>query len=435
MTTAEFRKYLAIGTGVGIEIGAEDLHVVVVRTRPSGARIVGGTIIAHFRNRPASEWGTEYATFLKKNGGGYLSATVLLPRRDVVVRQISLPGVANRDLAAAIAFQVDSLHPFAEDDAAYDYARVGNGPAVMLGITRRTLIEEYSRLFTEAGIKVASFTFSAAVLYSALRLFSTPPSDGCLGVYKRDGETELYGESPSRPVFSAAFSPSVDHPEALAAAELRLAPETEPAGLDKLLPAPRKVPADFDFSLESLPYATALAGACPWLSLKVNLLPATQRTTSSRLMYIPAAMLAFFLLLALVALGMQAPLDDRRYLAAIEAEAAKIAPVAAQASKLDREIEAARNRSRMLDAFRMRSKTDLDALGDLTRLIAPPTWTNSLELTRTQLNLAGEAEQAAGLLKIIDSSSAFQNSEFTIPLVRTSSGEVFRLRAQRKGAK
>ena len=63
----------------------------------------------------------------------------------------------------------------------------------------------------------------------------------------------------------------------------------------------------------------------------------------------------------------------------------------------------------------------------------PPGWVNSLELTRDQVVLQGEAEQAAALLKTIDGSPLFQNSEFTMPLARTGNGEAFRIRAAREG--
>jgi hypothetical protein len=139
--------------------------------------------------------------------------------------------------------------------------------------------------------------------------------------------------------------------------------------------------------------------------------------------------------LLLAALGMQAPLDDRRYLASLEREIAQLQPAAAQAAKLDRAIRMARGRSLMLDDLRLRSKTDLDALGDLTKLLAPPTWASTLDLTRTTMTLAGESDQAASLLKVVDGSAYFQNSEFIIPLARTSTGEAFRLRSARKGAR
>ena len=109
MKTSDIKKWLAFGTGVGIEIRGDDLEVTVARVRPQGVRILGTTTIVRFRQRPASEWGAEYARFLTTTGGSHLAAAVLLPRREMVVRRLSLPGVASRDMDAAIRFQVNLL--------------------------------------------------------------------------------------------------------------------------------------------------------------------------------------------------------------------------------------------------------------------------------------------------------------------------------------
>jgi len=51
MIAPDFNKWLAIGTGVGIEIGRQDLIVTVVRARPSGAKILGELIVPRFREQ------------------------------------------------------------------------------------------------------------------------------------------------------------------------------------------------------------------------------------------------------------------------------------------------------------------------------------------------------------------------------------------------
>ena len=57
----------------------------------------------------------------------------------------------------------------------------------------------------------------------------------------------------------------------------------------------------------------------------------------------------------------------------------------------------------------------MDVLAEMTRILAPPAWLNFLEITRTQVTLAGETAQAAPLLQTIDASPLFQGSEFVIP--------------------
>ena len=101
MTATALRKFAAFGTGVGIAIGHDDLMVTVTRVRPSGVRLLGELAILGFRGQPAAEWGARCLSFMKKLGVAHLAASVLLPRDDVVVRQVSLPGVSDGDLSGA----------------------------------------------------------------------------------------------------------------------------------------------------------------------------------------------------------------------------------------------------------------------------------------------------------------------------------------------
>src|SRR6516164_4677316 len=93
----ELRKLLAFGSGVGIEVGASNLNIVVTRVRPAAIQVLGRLVVRDFAARPAAEWGAEYADFLKSLGAAHLSASVLLPRREIIVRQLALSGVAARD--------------------------------------------------------------------------------------------------------------------------------------------------------------------------------------------------------------------------------------------------------------------------------------------------------------------------------------------------
>src|SRR5258708_532799 len=227
---ADVRKWLAVGTGVGIEIGREDLNVTVARVRPGGVRILGTLTIKGFRSQPAAEWGATYTSFLKKLRSGYLAATAMLPREDVIVRQVSLPGVADRDVPAALNFPLDSLRPFAAEEAVHDWARIAKTAVLLVGITRGAVLDKYIALFNEAGVKVSAFTFSAAAMYSAVRMYGPPQSDGfvAFSAQQSEGEEEtyeVYGESAAKPLFSASLGMTGTRALTLALSELRLPPE------------------------------------------------------------------------------------------------------------------------------------------------------------------------------------------------------------------
>ena len=429
----DIRTLLAFGTGVGIEIRAQDLAITLTHVRPTGVRVAASTVIHNFRERPAGEWGSEYLRFLRENGGSHLAATVIAPKREVIVRQIALPGVASKDIAAAVGFQVETLHPYGEEDVAFGWQRVSENGTVLIGIIRRAALDAYLETFAEAGVAVACFTFSAAALHGAVRLFAEPPAAGWLATTGTEtGEVEVYGESPSRPVFSALFELPPDRAAALAAAELRLPPETAPLRIDQILPAPLSAAGDFDFSRSTMPYAASLAGACPRLAAAVNLLPEDKRSANSRMLFVPSAILAALVLLVAGAVFGYSRIEERHYIAMLEAESARLQPQVKRIATLDKSLELARARVRLLDEFRGRSKYDLDTLNELTKLLAPPIWTNHTELTRDAVILAGEAEQAAPLLKLVDSSPFFKDSGFQIPIVKMGPNEMFRIRSMRR---
>jgi Tfp pilus assembly protein PilN len=427
----DLRALFRFGSGVGIEIREDRLEVAVARVRPAGIQVLGRTSIADFRERPAAEWGAEYAAFLKKCGVAYLSATVLLPRTEVIVRHLAMPGVAAADLEAAIGYQIDSLHPYGEEEVAWGWSRTAE-KGILAGLTRRATLNRYIELFSEAGIAVAAFTFTAAAMHAAVRLQAGgPPAEFVAFAPTPSGGVEVYGESRARPAFSAEFELPPERALALAAAELRL-PSAEPKPLADVLPAPEINPVENDLTRNALPYATALAGACPRLTPAANLLPPQARASNSRAMYVPTIVLGVLFLAAAGALAAHSSIQDRRYLRKVEAEIARLEPAAKRWSSLDGEIEKAKQRAALLESFRERSRTDLDALNEITRLLPPPVWTSAVDLTRDVVMIAGEADQSATLLETLDASPLFQNSEFTGGLVRTGANEIFRINTRRE---
>jgi hypothetical protein len=434
----DLRKLLAFGSGVGIEIGAADLEIVAARVRPSRIRVLGRLSIENFATRPAAEWGSEYSQFLKSLGIGHLSATVLLPRREVIVRQMALAGVARKDMENAIRFQLDMLHPYGEEEVTWGWSLLGPG-AVMVGIVRRATVERYVEVFSEAGIAASSFTFSAAAVHAAIRLNGSQlngagnhGSPGFIALSRSaEGAVEVYGESAARPVFSAEFDLAPQRAVVLALSELRLPPETAPRTLEEVLPKPDVNPVENDLSRNALPYATALAGACPRLAPAANVLPPEHRRFNSRAVFIPTIVLAAVLLLAAGATAAYSAWADRQYLQKLNAEIARWEPQAKRASALDRETDRVRARARLLDQFRKQTQTDLDTLNELTRLVEPPAWTNMIDITRESVRLGGEAPQVAPLVKILDSSPLFEGTD-TLSQGRTAAGESFQFRTNRR---
>ncbi len=394
--------------------------------------------IHDFRNRPAAEWGAELLKFVHAAGETRLAATVLLPRADVVVRTLSLPGVADKDAASAIDLQIDTLHPWStgegrDAEIAFGWSRAGQGASkgdVIIGLARGELLASYETLFAEAGISLAAATFSPAVIHAALRIWSAPPASLLCVNTDENGRTEIYGESQSRALFSAEFSVPPERAVALARAELRLPPDYPARSLSEVLPqAPgAELPGDV------LAYAAAIAGSAPHVARFANLLPAERRASHDRVKYLLPASLGVLLALALLAVFVIFPVVERnRYRSDLDRATRQLEPAAARAQSLERKIKENTGRIQLLDEIRRRPQADLEVLNELTRLLPPPVWTTSIEIYPDSVVIAGEADQAAPLLKVLDSSPLFQNSEFALAFTRNGQIEQFRIKTTRRG--
>jgi Tfp pilus assembly protein PilN len=418
------------GTGLGIAIGSRDLDWAIVRSRPAGPSVVAAGTIRDFRTRPAAEWGVELTGLLVKAGEPHLTACLLLPRDETIVRTLHLPGVRDKEIAAAIALQTDTLHPYGDEEVVHGWVKVG-GDGVLVGLVRKASLTSYETLFSEAGIGLAAVTFSSAVIHAVLRMRSAAPAS--LLCYSGAEKTEVYGESEARPVYSAEFSFAPERALAIARAELRLTQDYAAQPLADALADAGSAPSSSIEGLSPLTYALALAGSAPLATGFANLLPKERRASSARRQYMVTLILAAAALIAaLVCFVIVPAMAQRSYLKSLNEEIRTLEPAAQRAQALDKGIAANRLKVASLDDFRRRTQADLDVLNELTRLLPPPVWTNSIEIYPDNVVISGEAEQASTLLKEIDSSPLFQNSEFTQSVTRNGTSEQFRIKAMRR---
>jgi len=426
-----WRKWTLFGSGLGVAITGRNLDVAVVRLRPSGASLLAATTISDFETRPAAEWGAEISRFLAAAKETHLAATIVLPREEVIVRLAPLPGVAEKDVTGAIELQIDTLHPWAGDEVAWSWTRV-SASAVLVGIVRRAVLTAWETLFSEAGVEVAAITFSAAAIYSALRLREATPASILfyMNSRSRDGSgarLEIYGESQSRPVYSAEFNTAPERALSIARAELRLTADTAASSLCDAV--------DAEGNTGTLAWTASLVSAVPFGTHLANLIPASRRASHSRIQYAIPMVLVVLLILATIGVLVVLPAIERsRTAAALTAEVRQLEPQANRAQSLERAIATARSRTAALGDFRSRTQADLDVLEELSRILPSNAWTNQVEVFPDRVTIAGEAAEAGPLLRLLDSSPRFQNSEFSISVVRTAQQtEQFRIRTQRRG--
>ena len=424
-----WRLALLFGTGVAITPGDADLEIAIVRSRPAGSRLVASTRVQDFRSRAAAEWGAELGAFLAASGERGAPVTLVLPRGAVIESTLSLPGVPAKEIPSAIELQLDSLHPYGDEQVAWGWSRASSSE-VLVGIVRQSVLETFETLFSEAGIGLAAVTFSSAAVHAAIRVRTAAPAS-FLAFLPLAGSprTEIYGESGNRAVYSARYPFPAEQATALARDELRL-DETFPAiELSRALPV---AGAESSGSPVAVAVAAALAASAPFFAQPANLLPKDRRATRSRAGWIAVAISAALLVAAaLVVWGVLPAMEQRHYMRDLIRQSQVLERPALRAQALERQIASARGRIAAIDDLRRRSQADLDVLNELTRLLPTQAWTNTVEIYPDSVVISGEADQAASLVKVLDSSPLFQNSEFT--LTHTGQTEQFRIRTIRRG--
>ncbi len=452
------------GAGVGIEIRDDALIAVAVRSRPSGVSVLGVLRVEGFRDRPAAEWGRDYAAMLREHGLSHVSATVCLPREEIVVRQLRLPPMPEKERAAAVRYQIDSLHPYGDEEVCFASATVQDGgkdrPSTLaVAIARRERIDHWANLFEEASIAVASFTVGEATLSTALRMRAEPAPQPLLVVEADDDALHVYGESSARPLLSAEF-PLRSVPPArglgLAVSDLRLgadervgltffgsaaaeaagelasaSPALESRAVEEVFPAPLSAPSGFEIRDQLRGYAVGLEAACPRVGWQANLLPVERRTADSRWRWAPTAALVFLLTLLGVGYMVRPWVQNKAYADALRERIAVYEEAVAKVRDAKMNAEDARRRLEILRGLGERTRRDLAILNELSQRVPNSAWLTQLQIDDDGVRLNGEAQNAADLLRVLNESQTVGKARFTTSLRKIDEGESFQIAAER----
>jgi len=425
-----FQKWRSFGTGVGIEVGPQDLFVTLSTVRPGGIKVLDTLQILRYRERPAAEWGEDYQQFLKRHKVAHVSAAVVLPANDCISRVIALPGVPDKELSSAVQYQLDGLHPFADEEAAHAFGRLLKPRQfnVSVAIAKNAVIEDYATLFDEAGIPVISFLTPAAAIYSAIRVLQLAPAAQFIATHEDEVGLLVYGESDSHPLYCVLFPGGSDRAVSAAASQMRLPEDVLNATLASLLPEAARNDVGGPVS-----YAASLVSAVPSQAIAVNLLPASRRKTSSPLRWVPTIILMVLLMALGLAFAYYQDYENRKLLEKLDAEIARLQPRVQSVNTINQQIEAATKRLQFLAELAAYPQQDLDSLRELTRLMPMSAYVSRLDLTRTEVGIVGEIDQSLELLRMLDSSPFFKDSEFTSAPGRTPLGkELFQIRSKRE---
>jgi Tfp pilus assembly protein PilN len=380
-------------------------------------------------------------------------AHVGLPRRAVVAKAVELPAVPGADLRRMVGFELERHLPFAPSDALFDFemldAGAGGAVRVLLVAVERRSQERLRQLLAAAGLTPG---LVGIAIHSVARLEATDAAHGRIVLWLEAADAELAVVVRGRIVASRAFPLPADGDARGRALESELGrtlaslAETDRREVTEIVIGGVSPPT---FAMEglrirvgiddppglalgegmSLP-AVAVALERPGRKLPVaNLLPDELRPRPFPWPVAATAALALFTLAIAAAIPAVAFVKERRALATLEANIARLAPQVQTAERLAVEVERARRELATLRSFEEQRLQPLPVLRELTDTLPADAWLTNFSIDRNGLELGGFANAASQLIPLLEASPALERVEFTSPVTKGRDREQFRLRA------
>ena len=444
--------------GCGIAIRGGDLAAVAIEVRPGGARVLGYTELRAFRNRPPPEWGREYLAFARDLGVGHVAATLCLPREEAVFRTLRLPPMRTRELAKAVALQVEDLHPYGARAVYFDSAPLSDElPAagqrcVAIAVAEADRIESYTRLFSEAGVKLAACTVSAGAVRASIRMQGQRPRRPFAMAIRAGQSLEIYGESDETPLLSSALDlggmtlqgalrlvhdglrPRQGELVSLAVlgGAVETVPGFNPLAADEILGTAADLPDGMSIARDATALGAATESARPGMGLGLNLLPRSARRSHSLAPHAPRLALAAALVLLGGSLVSLPRIQDSRYAERLRDETTRLeGEVSGEGVGAERLAELRRRYRWLLDR-QLRVREDLDLLREFSRILPAPTVLSALQLDDSKSVLTGKAGRADPLLAVLEASPLLEEARFTRSPAIGGGGELFQIEARRR---
>ncbi|OFW01148.1 MAG: hypothetical protein A3H94_03585 [Acidobacteria bacterium RIFCSPLOWO2_02_FULL_60_20] len=468
-------------SGIGIEFRNGNFHGVYCKSFWKNFREIDRMEIRDYQRLGPRECGRLYREFLRRQGLKSPWTVVALARSQVLLRALRFPRGMEQELARAVEYQLDALHPFEEGSVAWSHAiwalsdgakagaSGGNGgrtqsseTQVLVAIAQKQYIEELADWFREAEIPVSQFSVTTTLLLGYLEagiaaqlrtgkpyflLHATEQGMELLGCAAEKGlvsrEIPLTAEAPPEAdEIVALIGKELDS----AHSEMRLVSDDRPrvhccgegwlpesAAESAHLPF-HAVPVVAGASLnreDIAGVAAAYAASHRRGPLSLNLLPAERRSFQPRLAYAPTYALSGLLVVLAMAMGLRGSVQDWIYSRYLERERQALLPGIQELEKLHSANQDTLAHLASLEAFRRSGGLPLDLLDELTRTLPADAWLQQLQYEGNTVTMSGTATSASAVLQAVSSSIYLEAAQFSSALNRTPEGkEVFRIGAR-----
>ena len=446
---------------VGIEFADETIRLSIVDRQLNRFQVRDLLQISERSSKPMPELKKQVAEFLARHKAAGCPAVLLLPRQEIVMRQLVLPLDAEANLAKVVEYQLVNLLPSEDALVAYDYAafKQEGSPGslrVSVFLVLREVLDRYLELCQELGIHLARVVPAAVALAnyfwlleehfkvkSALFLRFGGQNCEVVGVLEqrvliwRDGplpaevklldflKTEAdYFRSQARlpedaplQVFLSGGSELPD-PSSSSQLNLRCQMLTQPVnfgvGMAGRVITPREMQDHFGCLVAGM---SALRKRVPE---PVNLLPAEKRIRNSTWQLVPTYALVAANCVLILALVLRGRIQQSMFSAQLSQEVSRIEPEVKKVRGVEEELAQLTQRAAVVADFKEKNALVLAALVELSEILPKDTFVGDLIFKDGVFEINGLSGQAAALPQIIENSPLFKGAEFVSAITRSS---------------
>jgi Tfp pilus assembly protein PilN len=395
--------------------------------------------------------------FAHARRGAVQRACIILPRRAAVMTRVSLPAAARENLAQVLEYEIENLVPLPKDEVYYEFLvreQTSERVDVLLASLPRIVVEEYSSLLEQAGVRVRSIGVASTALADYV-LFCRGQDLGPLALFIPEGddlEMALVRNQrlcssqivPIRRLTGGGFEQVLVRQlaeDSLEASEVTLAGYGLPPALHDLVQwRDAELIALAEGRLEDeggrlagldavvLPAIGGALAAIREQAVPLNLLPAAQRRAAEEGPSLATMGFAGIVAVLLVVLGLSLLVKERLMLGEVGTQLASLQPKVREVRGLQDEIEHLQHQLKILTSGEEVRATRV--LRDLTELVPKEAYLTTLTLRQGKVTMDGQATSASDLIATLEKSKRFRNVSFSSPTTRAGDKERFALTAE-----
>jgi Tfp pilus assembly protein PilN len=424
---------------IGVAVGADSVAVAQVRKRFNTVTVVDfeSRAIAGGDERRWEDIAGFTRDFALTRVPDGARIAVALERRETLLSQLTLPAAAGDNLEKVVAYEVDRLFPVAADSVyTAQFSRALGAArdrlAVHVVAAARASVEAAARAFGEAGLAPSAVT-AVPVAINDYYAFCRGDVPGTGAIFHRDGGRDYLTLShDGLLVSSVRYNAAADGDR-----EERVEKEIEVSLIDGRDERPELIIDEANVEEGQLGLAAIAptellpAGARPtWLEataigaalgqlnearVKMNLLPQSLAKAEEGIGLREMGLAAAVVVLS-ATLAASIALKDLGIRSALASEVGRLLPEVTAVTKLEEENRALLTKITMLE--HARAVSVLAYMRDMTARIPDTAYLTTFRYKGDRIELDGIADNAAGMISVLEQSSYFKNVEFTAPTTK-----------------